>query len=48
VVTWYYQDAARLREAQSLVLEDNIVNWVLERAQVTDESTSLEQLMGKA
>jgi len=48
VVTWYYQDANRLREAQSLVLEDNIVTWVLERAQVTDEPTSLEQLMGKA
>jgi trigger factor len=48
VVTWYYQDATRLREAQSLVLEDNIVSWVLERAQVTDEPTSLEQLMGKA
>lgn len=48
VVTWYYQDANRLREAQSLVLEDNIVDWVLERAQVTDEPTSLEQLMGKA
>jgi trigger factor len=48
VVTWYYQDANRLREAQSLVLEDNIVTWVLERAQVADETTSLEQLMGKA
>lgn len=48
VVTWYYQDATRLREAQSLVLEDNIVNWVLERAQVTDEPTTLEQLMGKS
>jgi trigger factor len=48
VVEWYYQDANRLREAESLVLEDNIVNWVLERAQVTDAPTSLEQLMGKA
>lgn len=48
VVTWYYQDATRLREAQAMVLEENIVNWVLERAQVTDEPTSLEQVMGKA
>ncbi len=48
VVAWYHQDANRLREAESLVLEDNIVNWVLERAQVTDETTSLEALMGNA
>lgn len=48
VVAWYYQDANRLREAESLVLEDNIVNWVLERAQITDEPVSLEALMGNA
>lgn len=48
VVKWYYSDAERLREAQSLVLEENIVNWVLERAQVTDEPTTLEKLMGKS
>ncbi|MCU0841264.1 MAG: trigger factor [Thiobacillaceae bacterium] len=48
VVAWYYQDANRLREAESLVLEENIVNWVLEHAQVTDEPVTLEALMGKA
>ena len=48
VVAWYYQDANRLREAESLVLEDNIVTWVLSRAQVTDQPTSLEALMGNA
>lgn len=48
VVAWYYQDAARLKEARALVLEENVVNWVLERAQVTDEVTGLEQIMGSA
>lgn len=48
VVAWYYQDADRLREAESLVLENNIVDWVLQRAQVADETTSLEALMGNA
>lgn len=48
VVAWYYRDVNRLREAESLVLEDNIVNWVLEHAQVTDETISLEALMGNA
>lgn len=48
VVAWYYQDANRLREVEALVLEDNVVDWVLQRAQVTDEPLSLEALMGNA
>jgi len=46
VVGWYYQDATRLKEAKALVLEENIVNWLLEHAQVSDETTTLEALMG--
>ncbi len=46
VVGWYYQDTSRLKEARALVLEENIVNWALESAQVTDEATTLEKLMG--
>ena len=48
VVGWYYQDPTRLKEARALVMEENIVNWVLEKAQVTDEPTPLEKLMGTA
>ena len=48
VVAWYYQDADRLREVRSLVMEENIVEWVLGKAQVSDEPTSMETLMGKA
>ncbi len=48
VVGWYYQDASRLKQARALVLEENVVQWVLERAQVTDETTPLEKLMGTA
>lgn len=46
VVGWYYQDPSRLKEARALVLEENIVNWVMDKAQVTDEPTPLEKLMG--
>ncbi len=46
VVGWYYQDASRLKEARALVLEENIVTWVMEHAQVSDEATTLEKLMG--
>jgi trigger factor len=48
VVGWYYQDATRLKEAKALVLEENIVNWLLEHAQVSDAPTTLEALMGNA
>ena len=48
VVAWYYQDPSRLKEAKALVMEENIVSWVLDKAQVTDEPTTLEKLMGNA
>jgi trigger factor len=48
VVAWYYQDANRLREVKAMVVEDNVVEAVLQRAQVTDEPSTLENLMGKA
>jgi trigger factor len=48
VVDWYYRDETRLKEARALVLEENIVAWLLERAQVTDDPISLEKLMGNA
>lgn len=48
VVSWYYQDATRLKEVQALVLEENVVDWVLSQAQVTDEPTPLEKIMGNA
>ncbi len=46
VVAWYHQNSERLNEARALVLEENLVNWVLEHAQVSDEPTTLEKLMG--
>jgi trigger factor len=46
VVAWYHEDSVRLNEARALVLEQNIVDWVLARAQVSDETITLEQLMG--
>ena len=46
VVAWYYADPKRLGEVEALALEDTLVDWVLARAQVTDEVQSAEQLMG--
>jgi len=45
VVAWYYQDKDRLAEVESMVLEDQVVEWILGRAQVTDNATTFEEIM---
>lgn len=46
VVRWYNADPARLREVENLVLEDNVVAWVLAGAKVSDQAVTLNELMG--
>jgi trigger factor len=46
VVRWYYQSPERLREIESMVLEDNVVEWALKTAQVDDQSVEFDELMG--
>ncbi len=48
VVAWYYQNTERMQDVRAMVVEDNVVDWVLARAQVSDVPTTLEKLMGKA
>lgn len=48
VVKWYYAKAERLNDAEALALEDNVVNWVLSRARVTDKPVTFEELTGNA
>ena len=45
VVNWYYSNHERLQEIESAVLEDQVVEWVLERAQVSDEETAFDALL---
>jgi trigger factor len=47
-IRWYYERPERLREVESLVLEDNVVAWVLERAKVENKPTAFDELMGNA
>ncbi|MCX7192178.1 MAG: trigger factor [Proteobacteria bacterium] len=46
VVRWYYADPARFQEIENLVLEENVVDWVLSRAQVSDKALEFAELMG--
>ena len=48
VVKWIYSKPEHLDEIQTLVMEDNVVNWVLERAKVADKSMDFDELMGNA
>jgi trigger factor len=45
VVKWYYDDRKRLAEVENTVLEDQVTDWVLERAQVQELPISFDALM---
>jgi trigger factor len=47
VVNWYYADNSRLNDVQQMVLEDQAVAWVIERAKVTDQSVGFEDVMDR-
>jgi len=46
IVRWYAADASRLRDVENLALEDNVVNWLMSRAKVTDKAVQFNELMG--
>ena len=48
VIQWYYSDPQRLSEIESIILEEKVVDWVLEKAQVTDNMTPFEDLVSAA
>ncbi|WP_397475273.1 trigger factor [Pusillimonas sp.] len=48
VVAYYLSDRERRAEVEALVLEDNVVEHVLSKAQVTDETVDFDELMGTA
>ena len=48
VINWYLSDRKRLAELETVALEDNVTNWVLERAKVVDTPVAFDELMGHA
>ncbi len=48
VVRWYYSQPQRLAEAEALAMENNVVDWVLANAKVTDKPVGFDELMGNA
>jgi trigger factor len=48
VVRWYKGDNRRMAEIEAIVIENNVTDFVLGKAKVSDKSISFEELMGQA
>jgi len=48
VVRWYYSQPQRLAEAEALALENNVVDWVLANAKVSEAPIAFDDLIGNA
>jgi len=47
VVRWYYSNPDRMTNVEALVLENNVTDFVLGKAQVTEKMLSFDDLMGQ-
>jgi trigger factor len=44
VMRWYYSDPSRLADIESLVLENNVVKYVMDKVKVNDKQVTFEEL----
>jgi trigger factor len=47
VVNWYYSDESRLTDVQQMVLEDQVIEWLVARAKVSDETVNFNDVMDR-
>ncbi len=45
VINWYYADKSRLAEVEAVALEEDIVNWVLDKADVSKKKMAFDEIM---
>lgn len=45
VVKWYQSDRQRLSEIESLVFEDQVIDWVVDQAKVVEKPVSFDEIM---
>ncbi|MBL8444724.1 MAG: trigger factor [Zoogloeaceae bacterium] len=48
LVRWYYSQPERLAQAEAVVIEDNVVEWVVSQVEATDKDVSFDELMGNS
>jgi trigger factor len=46
VINWYYADDSRLDDVRQIVLEDQAVEWVVNKAKLSDEAVKFDEVMG--
>jgi trigger factor len=47
VVRWYYGDNRRMADVEAVVIENNVTEFVLSKAQVSEKAVSFDELMGQ-
>jgi len=47
VIRWYYSDNRRMAEVEAIVIENNVTQYILAQAKVTEKSVSFDELMGQ-
>lgn len=47
IINWYYNDKKNLSEIESLALEDELIDWIAERAELTEISLTFDECMNK-
>ena len=45
LIRWYYSDRERLADVEALVVEQNVVDWVLEHGKTEEVSLGFDELM---
>ncbi len=48
LVRWYYSQPERLAQAEAVVIEDNVVEWVVSKVETSDKDITFDELMGNA
>ena len=47
VLRWYYSDNNRLAEVEAIVIENNVTEFVMARAKISEKSLSFDELMAQ-
>lgn len=48
VVRYYFSDRERLAEIEAIVIEQNVVDWAMSKAKVSERAVAFDELMGAA
>ena len=47
MINWYYADKQRLAEVEARVLEDQVIDWVSEKARIKEANVTFDELVNK-